>query len=138
MTIILPRPPTSEPQGQIPLEMQLLRDQTEWFIQANPFDLILIPINRVKQPGGGVAKVNQPPRAVQRLRLISMSYSQKPVITDDGIEREIDLTLLGAWDSEIDIGDHWRDGEDLWYEVVEMVPYNGYEVRALIVKNGHG
>jgi hypothetical protein len=67
-----------------------------------------------------------------------MSASQKPTITDDGIEREIDLTLLGPWDAQLDIGDWWRDGEGLKYEIIEMVPYNGYEVRALVVKSGHG
>jgi hypothetical protein len=138
MTIILPRPPDNAPPGEIPLELQLLRDQTEWFIAANPIWLVLNPVNRVKQDGGGVARLPLPPRTLQKLRLIVMSFTQKPTITDDGIEREIDLTLLGPWDAEIDVGDYWSDGEGLYYEVVEMVPYNGYEVRALVVKNGHG
>jgi hypothetical protein len=86
----------------------------------------------------GSALVDLPERPVQRMRLISMSASQKPKITEDGIEREIDLTLLGSWDCQLDIGDHWTDGEGLSYEVIEMVPYNGYEVRALVVKAGHG
>jgi hypothetical protein len=137
MTIILPRPPVI-PQGYLSLELAMLRDQTEWFIAANPIDLIVIPVSRQRTPSGAVTGVNLPPRPVQRLRLISMSASQKPTITDDGIEREIDLTLLGPWDAQLDIGDWWRDGEGLKYEIIEMVPYNGYEVRALVVKSGHG
>lgn len=138
MTIILPRPPDSPPNGEIGLELQMLRDQTEWFIAANPVWLVLNPVNRVKQQGGGIARLPLPPRPPQHLRLIVMSFTQKPTITEDGIERQIDLTLLGRWDAEIDVGDYWEDGEGLYYEVVEMVPYNGYEVRALVVKSGHG
>lgn len=138
MTIILPSPPDPQPTEFISLELQLLRDQTEWLIAANPVDLVVHPVKRQKTGGGGVALIPLPARPRQRLRLISMSFSQKPTITDNGIEREIDLTLLGPWDAQLDIGDNWRDGEGLHYEVVEMVPYNGYEVRALVVKNGHG
>lgn len=138
MTIILPSPPDQPPTGYISLELALLRDQTEYFIAAHPIELIVTPVRRQKTSSGGVAQMNMPARPVQRLRLISMSASQKPTITDDGIEREIDLTLLGPWNAQLDVGDWWRDAEGLLYEIVEMVPYNGYEVRALVVKSGHG
>lgn len=137
MTIILPKPPEPVPEGYISLELAILRDQTTYFIAANPVDLILNPVFHEKTSTGGSRRINLPPRPVQRLRLISMSASQKPTLTDDGIEREIDLTLLGEWDAQIDVNDWWRDGEGLLYEVIEMVPYNGYEVRALVVKSGH-
>lgn len=137
MTIILPRPPEPLPDGFISLELALLRDQTSYFIAANPSDLILNPVRTEKTQSGSMRKIALVPRPVQRLRLISMSASQKPTLTDDGIEREIDLTLLGTWDAQIDIGDWWRDAEGLLYEVIEMVPFNGYEVRALVVKSGH-
>lgn len=138
MTIILPKPPDPPPLGYITLELQMLRDQTEWFIAARPIDLTLTPVKSQRTSTGGTTRTNLPARPAQRLRLISMSDSQKPTITEDGVEREIDLTLLGPWDAQIDIYDWWRDGEGLLYEVVEMVPYNGYEVRALVVKSGHG
>lgn len=137
MTIILPNPPEPVPDGYISLELALLRDQTTYFIAANPIDLIVTPVRRERTPDGGTRQVNLVPRPVQRLRLIAMSASQKPTITDDGIEREIDLTLLGEWSAQLDVGDWWRDGEGLLYEIVEMVPFNGYEVRALVVKSGH-
>lgn len=137
MTIILPPPPPAFP-GSVGQEKQILRDQTEWFIAANPIDLVLTPVRRQRTGSGGTQRINLSPRPPQRMRLISMSYSQKPTITDDGVEREIDLTLLGTWDCQMDIGDWWVDGEGLRYEVVEMVPPNGYEVRGLVVKAGHG
>ena len=138
MTIILPNPPEPMPDGFINLELAVKRDQTEWFIAANPITLTLTPTRRERTSSGAFTLVNLPNRSPQRLRLISMSASQKPTLTDNGIEREIDLTLLGPWDAQIDIGDWWRDGEGLFYEVLEMVPFNGYEVRALVVKKGHG
>lgn len=136
--IILPDPPEEMPPGYINLELAAKRDQTEWFIAANPTWLTLIPTKRTRTSSGAVTYVDQPPRPPQKLRIISMSASQKPTLTDNGIEREIDLTLLGPWNAQIDIGDWWRDGEGLFYEVLEMVPSNGYEVRALVVKKGHG
>jgi hypothetical protein len=136
--IILPEPPAELPPGFITLEMALKRDQTAWFIAANPVTLTLTPIRKDRTSSGASVIVDLPPRAPQKLRLISMSASQKPTITEDGVEREIDLTLLGPWDAQIDIGDWWRDGEGLLYEVIEMVPHNGYETRALVVKKGHG
>lgn len=138
MTIILPPPPDPAPEGYVNLELQLKRDGTEWFIAAYPIVLVLTPVRRQKTGSGGTASIDQPQRAPQTMRLISMSYSQKPTITENGIEREIDLTLLGSWDSQMDVGDWWVDGEGLRYEVVEMVPFNGYEVRGLVVKSGHG
>jgi hypothetical protein len=136
--IILPDPPPDMPPGYINLELAAKRDQTVWFIAAHPAWLTLTPVKKERSSSGGTHYVNLPPRPPQKLRLISMSASQKPTITDNGIEREIDLTLLGPWDAQIDIGDWWRDGEGLYYEVLEMVPFNGYEVRALVVKKGHG
>lgn len=139
MTIILPTPPEQNlPDGYISMELAVQRDLTEWFINANPIWLTLTPTSKDRTSSGGTKRVNLPPRPVQKLRLISMSASQKPTITDNGIEREIDLTLLGPHNAQIDIGDWWRDGEGLFYEVIEMVPFNGYEVRALVVKKGHG
>lgn len=138
MPIILPPPPDPMPSGFVDLEMQVKRETTTWFIAAYPIDLVLTPVSSVKTNSGGVSKRDLPQRPIQRMRLISMSASQKPKITDDGVEREIDLTLLGEWDCQMDIGDWWIDGEGLKYEVVEMVPFNGYEVRGLVVKSGHG
>lgn len=138
MTIVLPPPPGPVPDGFVSMELAVNRDLTTWFIAANPIWLRVTPVRQEKKAGGGVALVNLPERPVQKMRLISMSASQKPKITDDGVEREIDLTLLGEWDCQLDVGDWWRDGEGLHYEIVEMVPFNGYEVRALVVKSGHG
>lgn len=136
--IILPDPPTQMPPGFINLELALKRDQTMWFIAANPSQMILTPVRRDRTAGGGFTEVNLTPRPIQTLRVISMSAAQKPTLTENGIEREIDLTLLGPHDAEIEIGDWWLDSENLRYEVIEMVPPNGYEVRALVVKKGHG
>lgn len=136
--IILPPPPGAAPGGDIGIELGVQRELTTWFIAANPIWLRVTPVKKQRTTSGGQALVDLPERPVQKMRLISMSASQKPKITEDGVEREIDLTLLGEWDCQLDVGDHWRDGEGLAYEIVEMVPYNGYEVRALVVKSGHG
>lgn len=119
-------------------EMTLQRDLTQWFIDADPSDVILIPQSRVRTSSGGSQYVDQAARAVQKMRMIRMSHTQKPVITEDGKERQIDFTLLGTWDSVMAVNDYWRDAEGLKYEIVELVPYNGYERKGLVVKHGHG
>lgn len=138
MTYVLPRPPGPEPSGDISLELQIQRDLTEWFIAANQSEIALTPVRKIADGAGGYHEQNMQARPPQEFRIIAMSYSQKPTITEDGVEREIDLTLLGKWDAQVQINDWWRDAENQLFKVIELVPYNGYEVRALVVKHGHG
>lgn len=138
MPIIVPEPPRSDPQVDIAIELEYQRNLTTWFIEFEPLDVVLIPRLRTRTASGGSTYADLPPRRVQRMRLIRMSSAQKPLVTQDGRERIIDFTLMGQWDAEMAVGDHWRDLEGLLYEVVELVPSNGYERKALVVKHGHG
>lgn len=138
MGIVVPDPPRSDPEIDLSAELKYQRRLTEWFIEFEPTDIALIPVQRVRTPSGGSRYEDLPPRRVQRFRVIRMSHTQRPLITEDGKERQIDLTLLGQWDAEMQVGDYWRDGEGLKYEIVELVPFNSYERKALVVKHGHG
>lgn len=138
MTIVIPDPPRTDPEIDISLELQVQRNNTTWFIEFDPSDLILIPHTRARTASGGSKYQAGTPRVEQRLRVLPRSDFQKPLFVDSGKERQIDLTLLGEWNAVMAVGDQWTDDEGQKCEIVEMVPFNGYEQKGLVVKHGHG
>lgn len=45
-----------------------------------------------------------------------------------GTTRKFDFILVGDWDAEVEIGDHWVEGAQK-YQITFIEPYNGYEVK---------
>lgn len=119
-------------------ELAVHRKNTEWFIAWNPIDLVLIPKVRTKTGSGSVIE-DGPPRPVQRMRLIPQSETTPPTIIDSGTgqERVISFVLLGTYDAQMDVGDHWTDDAGNYYEVINVNDYNGYEVKGLIEAHGN-
>jgi hypothetical protein len=75
---------------------------------------------------------------MQTFRLIQQSPSGSSIEQRDeegSTERRVDYVLLGKWDAEIDLGDYWDSG-DMRYEVMSILPYNGYETRANVEATG--
>lgn len=127
------------PSGRSDAETKSLRHNTSAFIAANPSMIALIPRTRVKS-GTGIAWIDEDARPVQVLRLIDQSSSRSPtpgvVVSSDGQERKAEYQLLGTWDSEIGLYDYWISPEGWRHEVAQLLPYNGYEVRVLVVRYG--
>lgn len=119
-------------------ELTVLRRQTKIFIATDPSVITLIPVLKVKNASAGFTRTDQAPRPSQTFKLITLNENAKPTAVQDGVERIVDFQLLGEWTAEMDVGDYWVDAENLKYEIVEMVPTNLYETRAMIVKHGHG
>lgn len=119
-------------------ELVFQKQITRWFIDSDPSMITLIPRAKVATGSGGNQLVDQPPRPAQKFKLITMSDSTRPTPTADGVERLIDFTLLGEVGTVVAINDYWRDNDGTRYEVVELVPDNGYEVKALVTKHGRG
>jgi hypothetical protein len=113
------------------MDLATNRALTAAFISFDPIDIVLVPRVRAKTQSGGWQFVNQPPRASQRFKLIRMSATQRPVVTVDGVDRVIDYTLLGKYDALMDRYDIWTDGP-YTYEIVEIVPENGYQTKGLV------
>lgn len=109
------------------------------FIAANSVSLILIPRTKTKD-GTGLHYTDGAPRPPQTLRLIDQTPpgAQSPspglVQAADGRERLADFILLGPPDAIIRVDDYWR-GADGTYEVTELFPFNGYEVRAKVTRH---
>lgn len=125
------------------MELRMQRRNTQAFIEASPVDIALVPSVEQRRPSGAIAVTSGVPRPVQRFRLIPMSHTERPVTSSSGagadaggVQRKHDLTLLGNWDSEMAAGDYWYDENDQKYIVDEVIPFNGYERKGLVMSYG--
>jgi hypothetical protein len=120
-------------------ELDLHRVNTQEFIAANYTELVLTPRTRVKT-GTGTTYTDGPPRAPQRMRLIDQTrtFGVEPgtVLAGDGRQRRVGYQLLGTYDAVIGLYDYWVDAEGIRLEVADLLPFNGYERRAQVVRYG--
>lgn len=120
-------------------ELRVNRRNTAAYIASNPSSVALVP--RTKQKSGtGTRYVEGTPRAAQILRIIDHSSSRGPnpgtVQSSDGQQRRVEAQLLGVYTAIIGLYDVWTDDDDLRWEVAELLPFNQYERRALVVRYG--
>ena len=122
-----------------PTELAVHKANTAAFIAANPTSLALIPRSLLRT-GTGTKLLPGPPRAAQTVRLIDQSGVRGPfpgsITTADGTTRRVDYQLVGMPDLVIDIHDYWVDGSGIRWEVIELLPDNGYERRAQVTRSG--
>lgn len=120
-------------------EQLFQRRNTLAFIQANPQQITLTPRSPVNS-GTGRRWINQEIREEQTFRLIDQSSTSGPqpgdVLAGDGTQRKVTYQLLGRWDAAIGLWDFWIDSAGIKCEVVELLPDNGYERRAKVVRYG--
>ena len=133
MTIILPDP---EPEQPVNLaELRIQRRLTTSFIKTAPVVLVLIPRERVKKPSGGFGWEDLPARVPQLMRLIEPGAIPRPILTVDGVQREVEFELLGEYDALIGKYDTFElDG--FHWEIIGLGHSNGWEQRALVAKVG--
>jgi hypothetical protein len=121
-------------------ELRAKRRGTTAFIAANPSVLILIPTIRTTSASGGKLVSDGLGRDERVFRVIEQAsaYGNSPGLLQsaDGRQRRVTYQLLGEWDAEIAVGDHWTNAEGVRMEVVELLPYNGYERRGRVVQYG--
>lgn len=141
MTIFIPDPvgPGDDivlPDPLPPLALLAQRRVTKQFIDVVPTTVTLIPHERVKKPAGGFVFEARAPRAPQVMTIIEPGGNQpRPLVTADGVDREVDFELLGEWDAQMARRDvFYHQGKE--WEVVEMFYDNGYETRALVSARG--
>lgn len=112
------------------------RAATAMMIADDPSTIALIPRVESTSRTGGQFWDDGSARPAQTFKLIAMTYSQKPVVTVNGKERVVDYTLLGAWDCQMEIGDHWTGDDGRRYEIVAFAPGFGYERKGLVECHG--
>lgn len=116
--------------------LDALRRVTKAFIDDDPSTIVLIPNStRTQVPGGGYDVTPGTPRAAQRFKLVA-DFGGDGITASDGAQiHQWSYTLIGMWDSVIEIGDSWVDG-DTTYTVVSLLQNNGYEKRATVTASG--
>jgi hypothetical protein len=139
----IPSPPDAPPTEVIetavsPVELEVNRRNTRRFIAADPIFIVLSVGERIRQPGGGYRRVKVGERPQQRFKLIMVSPAGGSIdqLTSDGTERRVDFVLLGEYDAQVAVGDWWDDARGNRYEVLSLIPSNGYEVRANVSATG--
>ena len=121
------------PDVEVSYGMQVNRELTHTFIENDPYTATLIPVSKVKKPGGGIEKVDELPRPEQTFKLIYQGMFESGVAeAQDGTERKYDYIMLGEWNATVHIGDHWMDDAGGSYTVIGITPYNGYETKATV------
>jgi hypothetical protein len=120
------------------VEQHVQRNLTDWFINANPIQLALIPTIKTETAAGAHKPTEDLARPQQTFRLVALSSERVPVETEDGKERLHNFVLVGKYDAEIQVGDHWMDEAGSRHEVITIEPKTplDYETRAYIYKHG--
>ncbi|QFG08159.1 head-to-tail stopper [Gordonia phage OtterstedtS21] len=112
------------------LNLDLLRQQTVDFINTDPTPITLKTTTMSRLPGGGYKKLGDIDREPQVFKLIWQGGSGS-VTSDDGVDSQYDMILLGAHDAEMEIGDYWTlDG--VKYVIQEFLPGSGYQRKAKV------
>lgn len=123
----------------IDAERRAQRRNTQAFIASRAFCIALIPSIKTKTASGYTTSAGEP-RREQFFALIDQSttYGNVPgkLRSSEAGQRKIDHQLLGYWDADMEVGDHWDDGRGGRYEIDEMLPDNGYERRAKVIRYG--
>lgn len=121
-------------------ELRVNRFNTVRFIAARPIAVVLTPVLKVKTSTGGFRYEDLSERASQVFRLIdqnSATGNTPGMLTAiDGRQLKVWSQLLGSYDSEMAVGDHWTDENGKRCEIGELLPYNGYERRAQVIRYG--
>lgn len=113
------------------------RGLTHAYITENPVELTLTPHVKSRTATGGYATAAGAPRVTQSFRLIEGSsvVITDPARTETGFNRSRDWQLMGEWDALIAVNDTFIYDGKPWY-VQNMMPWNGYERRAVVERIG--
>lgn len=115
-------------------ELAVNRKLTKWFIDRDPTSLILIPRVPQDRHGGSHRWVDGTPKNSQIFKII-YSGTDGIVVTSDGKTRRFDFVIVGEYDANIQIGDHWAEG-DQQYVIEYLFPFNNYEIKGGGVTHG--
>lgn len=113
------------------------RALTKVFIDIAPVTIELIPRASTADGTGGRLKPTGAPRQSQVFSLLEPSSSGygEPLVTSDGKQYTVDFMLLGEYNSTMEVDDVFTYGGKE-YKIVAIMPDNGYEKRAVVLKHG--
>lgn len=143
--VFIPYPTGTPSEEQFPLihgatTIEMNRNLTHWFIMQDPVDVVLIPRVTTRTTTGATKQEDGPSRPLQRFKFVyggNTGAGRAGIVpTGDGRERMFSYVLIGDYDAEVDVGDHWTDDKGQNWEVEEILPYNGYEKKATLRSYG--
>ena len=112
--------------------LDALRRATQAFINDDPTEITLLTVpEKYKVPGGGFEASEQVARETQTFKLVAAFGDDGNTNVDGASAHTWKYTLIGLWDSVIEVGDVWVDGGTT-YRVVSLLQDNGYEKRAAV------
>lgn len=119
-------------------ELRIHRANTTAFISENPTQISLRPNLRGRTAGGGFNEQPGTPRPEQTFRVIELGMRTAPPLLrgQNGTQREARYWLLGEHDAVVALHDSWTTEDGREWEVVEILPANGYETRAVVSERG--
>lgn len=110
------------------VELSIHRKGTEKFINSDPTEITLIPSTETWS-GGTKTYGSESAREAQNFKVIWSGSQDGLVVTSQGTTRRFDFILVGTYDAQVAIGDHWEI-ENQHFQVEWIAPANGYEVKA--------
>lgn len=126
-------------QGLSEAELKVQRANTVAFIDANPVLIELVP-QTLQKTGTGTKYLPGPKRPAQKVRLIDQTRTFGPdpgtAVGADGKQRKLQFQLLLLWDGEVGLHDFWVDADGIRWEVGDLLPDQGYERRAMVMRYG--
>lgn len=116
------------------IEIALHRKGTERFIESDPTAITLTPSTE-SWVGGTKVYSDDSDRPEQIFKVIWSGSQDGIAIASEGTTRRFDFILIGKYDAEVAIGDHWSVG-DQHFQIEWVAPYNGYELKAGGISHG--
>lgn len=114
-----------------------MRADTLRFIRMAPMTITLRKSTKESDGSGGQVVVADGTRPAQVFTLLeprNSNYLQK-LTTAEGTNTTYDFMLLGEWNAVVGLNDEFTyDG--LVYRVENILPNNGYETRAMVLRTG--
>lgn len=142
--VFIPYPPGYDveepPFSGLPQEVDYNRLLTEWFIEQDPTDVVLHRRTAVRTPTGATKYVPDHALDSQRVKFVyggNTGGGRAGIVrTGDGTERMFSYVMVMKYDADVQPSDFWVDGNGQWWEVEEVLPYNGYETKATVRSYG--
>lgn len=142
--VYIPYPPGHDveepPLSGFPAEVDQNRLLTTWFIAQDPTWVVLQRRVELRTLSGATKFVPGATLDAQRVKLIyggNTGGGRAGIVrTGDGTERMFSYIMVMEWDADVEPGDFWVDAKDQWWEVEEVLPTNGYEIKATVRSYG--
>lgn len=114
-------------------DLEEQRRLTKVYIEYDPTMIALIPTVKTRTISAGFTESDGTPRAPQTFKRIAVgAFTAAPRVTIAGVERIVDYVLMGAYDSIVEPGDYWIDGNGDRYNVIAIEAGHGYEKKAFV------